>query len=69
LRDYIKEVEMARVCGMYERNEMHTGLWWGNLKESNCLEDLGIDGRITLKWVLSTVQGMEGHVLEACGSG
>jgi hypothetical protein len=23
---------------------MHTGFWWGNLKEGNHLEDLGMDG-------------------------
>ena len=32
---------------------MHTGFWWGNLKERYQLEDLGIDGRIVLKWILN----------------
>jgi len=27
-----------------ERREMHTGFLWGNLKERDYLEDLGIDG-------------------------
>jgi hypothetical protein len=27
-------------------------VWWGNLKERNHLEDLGIDWRIMLKWTL-----------------
>ena len=29
--------------------KMHTGLWWGHLKERDDLEDLGIDGRIVLE--------------------
>jgi len=29
--------------------KMHTGLWWGKLKERDDLEDLGIDGRIVLE--------------------
>ena len=27
---------------------MHTGVWWGNVRESGHSEDLGIDWRITL---------------------
>jgi len=30
---------------------MYTGFWWGNLRERDHLEDLGIDGRIILRWI------------------
>jgi hypothetical protein len=31
---------------------MHTGHWWGNLKEGDCFEYLGIDGSIIFKEIL-----------------
>ena len=31
--------------------EMRRGFWWGKLEERNHLENLGIDGRIILKWI------------------
>ena len=31
---------------------MHTGFLRGNLKETNQLEDLGVNGRIILKFIL-----------------
>jgi hypothetical protein len=30
---------------------MHAGFWWGNLMEEDHSEDLGVDGRIILKWI------------------
>jgi hypothetical protein len=29
--------------------EVHTGLWWGDLKERDRLEDLCVDGIVILK--------------------
>jgi len=34
------------------RRELHTWLWWVNLKVKVHLEDLGMDRRIVLKWVV-----------------
>jgi hypothetical protein len=37
---------------LWERIEMLTGFWWGNLMEGDYLEDLGADWRIIFKWIL-----------------
>jgi hypothetical protein len=36
---------------------VHTGLWWENLTERNHLEDLGLDGRVLLKWIFKNWNG------------
>jgi hypothetical protein len=36
---------------VWERGEVHTKFWWGNLREGEHLKDPGIDGRIILKWI------------------
>jgi hypothetical protein len=34
------------------RREMFTGFWWGGPRARDHWEDLGVVGRITLKWTL-----------------
>jgi hypothetical protein len=33
------------------RAEVHTGFWWGYLRERGHFEDPGLDGRIILRWI------------------
>jgi len=33
------------------RGEVYTGFWCGNLRERDHLEDPGVDGRITGRWI------------------
>jgi hypothetical protein len=44
----MKVNDMGR-CGGEEKYLQE--IWWGNLKERVCLEDLGRDGRIILRWL------------------
>ena len=30
---------------------MRVGVWWGYLSERDDLEDLDVDGKITVKWI------------------
>jgi hypothetical protein len=36
---------------VWGRGEVHKCFWFGNLRERDNLEDLGVDGRIMLKWI------------------
>jgi hypothetical protein len=44
---------------LWEKREVvHTGLWWGNLMERGHLKDVGVDGKIILKWISKTWNGV-----------
>jgi hypothetical protein len=36
----------------WRRGEVFTGVWLGGLKGRDYYEDLGVDGRIKLRWTL-----------------
>jgi len=41
---------MGGACGTHGEG-VHTGFWWGNLKERDHLEDLGTDRRLILEQI------------------
>jgi hypothetical protein len=36
---------------VWRKREVHTGFWWGDLREGDHLGDPGVDGSIILKWI------------------
>jgi hypothetical protein len=49
---------MGWTCGRNAR-ELHAGFGWGNMKERNDFESLGVGGRITLAWILEKYDEQE----------
>jgi len=45
---------------VWGRGDVHTGFWWGDLRERNHLEDLRVDGRIIWKWIFKKYDGEGG---------
>jgi len=48
---------MVGACDTYEVVVL-MGFWWGNLRERDYLEDIGIARRIILEWILEKLVGM-----------
>jgi len=42
---------------VWGRGEVHSGLWWGNLRERGHLKDPGVNGRVILKGILKKSVG------------
>jgi hypothetical protein len=38
---------------------VHTGFWWGHLREGDHLGDAGVGGRIILKWIFKRWDGVD----------
>jgi hypothetical protein len=41
------------------RRKMRRGFWRGNVKERDHLEDLDVDGRLILNWIVKKYDGMD----------
>ena len=52
ISDSIKSIRWAGHVAYMGKKGKHTGFWWGNLKERDQFEELGIALRIILEWIL-----------------
>jgi hypothetical protein len=54
-----------------ERNTygVHTGFWWGNVRERDQLEETSVDGRIVLKCIFKSGLGKAGLIWLRTGMG
>jgi hypothetical protein len=48
---------MGWACSTYRGKEVHTGFWWGDLREGDHLGDRAVDARIILKWTFKKWDG------------
>jgi hypothetical protein len=39
--------------------EVHTGFWWGKLRDEDHLEDPGLDGMLMLTWICRKWDGRD----------
>jgi hypothetical protein len=46
-----KEMGGAYVCYVQRTVDVHTGLWWGNMRDKDHVEDIAVDGMIILRWI------------------
>jgi len=42
---------------VWETGEIHTEFRWRDMEERDYMEDLGVDGRIMLKWIVKKSEG------------
>jgi hypothetical protein len=56
-----EECDGQGIWHVWETEEVHMGVWWGDH-----FEDLGVDGRIILKWIVKKLNGEDR--LDCCSS-
>jgi hypothetical protein len=47
----IKKRVIGNACNTYGKKRGEKGFCWGNLRDGNHLENVGVGGRIILKWI------------------
>ena len=55
--DRTKKNEWTVMWHVWGTGEVHTGCWSGDVRERHHLDDLGVDGRLILKFILKKWDG------------
>jgi len=55
-----EEWDRRRMWQVWGKGEVHTGFWWGNLRERDYLEHLGAVGRTIFKCIFSILDREQG---------
>jgi hypothetical protein len=57
MREESRRMRWVRHVARMGNREVHTGFWWGELREGDHFGDPGVDGRIILKRIFKKWDG------------
>jgi hypothetical protein len=55
----IRAIRLRIMRRVWKRGEVCAGFLWENVRERDDLEDVGVDGRIILKWIMKWHGGVD----------
>jgi len=58
--DQTEKNEMGRACRRIGERTGVYRVWWGNLRETDHMEDTGVDGKKILRWIFRKWDGVHG---------
>jgi len=53
----LRRIMWAEHVACIWEGDIHTGLWWGDVRERVHLEEIDVDDRVLLKWIWNRLVG------------